>query len=184
MHVQLLFLLRLPPSPLPPGVSSNAPSRGRWRPHSPSFQQQWMCELPLVSLWCPSPGRWHKIRDCTKTQSLITSVVVSSGCLPLPQPIRKPCSHQIIQSQELGLGLLHYALIIVGCVTYSFRLFIHLYQPQLLREMSWDWTWEPPTQSWKLELFCHLAVQPKQHSSDNKAGLGPGISICSTLASV
>lgn len=51
-------------------------------------------------------------------------------------PSAKHWFHQTIGSRELGLKLLLYALMKVVCLIYSFCLFIHLYQPQLLREWA------------------------------------------------
>lgn len=47
--------------------------------------------------------------------------------------LSKALLHQTIGSQKLGLELLLSVLRMVVCVTYSFCLFIHLYQPQLLQ---------------------------------------------------
>lgn len=75
-------------------------------------------------------------------------------------------------SQELGLESLHYALMMVVCIASSSCLFAHLHHPQLLwkelRGYMVDSDVEPET----IKLFCHLAVQLKQHPPENKSEAG------------
>ena len=60
-------------------------------------------------------------------------------------------------------------------VMYSFFLFIHLYQSQLLQELSGEGTrWLQSTDLAIVKHFCHLAGQPRRHSSENvDLSIGP-----------
>ena len=119
-------------------------------------------ELPNVPLWRPSPRQWYK------NQRLYENTEPNLSTHFLRIPSAKSCLRQPIRSQELGLELLLYALITMVCVTYSFCLFGHLYQPQLLQEWAKRVFGSSDAKPETVKLFCHLAVQWKQHSSENK----------------